>query len=61
MSQLEGQAQRFLQPLLMGESCTLDIAGQTIVALWSVKTAMVLEAVDPFQKRVYTQLERERL
>lgn len=61
MSQLEVQAQRFLQPMLIGDRCGLDIVGQTTIALWSVKTAMVLEALDHPRQRAYTQLEREQL
>lgn len=61
MSKLEGQAQPYLQPLLIGESCYLDTAGQTVVATWAVKTAMVLEGLDPTEKRAYSQLQRERL
>ncbi len=61
MSQLEVQTQQFLQPLLNGESCELEVAGQTTIALWSLKTAMVLEALDQVHKRVYIQTERERL
>jgi hypothetical protein len=61
MSQLEFQAKRFLQPLLMGESRGLDMSGQTTIAMWSLKTAMVLEALDQPQQRAYTQREREQL
>lgn len=61
MSQLESQAKPFLQPLLMGENCYLDMSGQATVALWSMKTAMVLEALDQPEQRAYTQLERDRL
>src|SRR5687767_14534922 len=61
MRQLEVQAQRFLQALLIGARCNLDTAGRTTIALWSLKTAMVLEAMDQAHKRLYTQRERERL
>jgi len=61
MSDLESQTKIYLQPLLMGEKCVLDITGQMTIALWSLKTAMVLEALDPPQKRIYTQQEREHL
>ncbi len=61
MSQLESQAKPFLQPLLMGEHCFLDMSGQATIALWSMKTAMVLEALDEPEQRAYTQIERERL
>ena len=61
MSQLESHAKPFLQPLLMGEDCSLDTSVQAIVALWCMKTAMVLEALDKPERRAYTQHERERL
>jgi len=61
MSQLEVQAQRFLQPLLVGDSCDLETEGQATLALWSLKTAMVLEALDQPLQRAYTQLECEQL
>jgi hypothetical protein len=60
MSRLEGQAQPFLQSLLMGNPCVLDRPAQTAVATWAVKTAMVLEGLDPGDKHVYSQLQRER-
>jgi hypothetical protein len=61
MSDLESQTKIYLQPLLMGEKCVLDISGQTTIALWSLKTAMVIEALDPPQQRMYTQQEHEQL
>ena len=61
MSKLENQAKPFLQPLLTGNRCLLDIAGQSTVALWSVKTAMVLEGQDALEQRLYMQPEREQL
>jgi len=61
MSRRESRVQPFLQPLLTGESGALDVVGQTTIATWAVKTAMVLEGLDPAEKRGYTQLQRERL
>jgi hypothetical protein len=61
MSDLESQTKKYLQPLLMGEKCVLDFSSQTTIALWSLKTAMVLEALDQQQQRIYTQQEREQL
>lgn len=61
MSQLENRAKPILQPLLEGRRCGLDIADQTTIALWTLKTAMVLEGLDPAERRVYTQVEREHL
>jgi hypothetical protein len=39
----------------------LNIVGQTVIATWAVKTAMVLEGMDPTEKHAYSQLQRERL
>jgi hypothetical protein len=61
MSQLESQTKPLLQPLLMGEHSSLDPADQAILALWCMKPAMVLEALDKPELRAYTQRERERL
>jgi len=61
MSQLERRAQTFLQPLLTGESCAVDMEAQATIATWALKTAMVLEAMGPMEKRAYSQLDRERL
>ncbi|HCM67747.1 MAG TPA: hypothetical protein DIS62_01935 [Candidatus Kerfeldbacteria bacterium] len=61
MSALEVQAQRFMQPLLMGDRCNVDVAGQATIAMWSLKTAMVLEALDQRERRTYTQTERVQL
>lgn len=61
MSQLETKVQSFLQPLLAGQSGTVDIRSQEVIALWAVKTAMVLEGLDPTEKRMYRQEQRERL
>lgn len=61
MSQLESKAKLFLQPLLMGESRSLYMDGQTTIALWSLKTAMVMEALDQPQQRAYAPREREQL
>ena len=61
MSRLEVQARRLLQPMLAGTHCALDMAGQATIALWALKTAMVLEGLDPPAMRGYTQDEREQL
>jgi len=61
MSELENLSKPFLQPLLMGERSLLDTAAQATLALWAVKTAMVLEALDAHDRHGYTMAERERL
>jgi len=50
-----------MQPLLMGEQYNVDLAGQVTIAVWSTKTAMVLEGLDRGDYRTYTQAEREQL
>src|SRR5437660_3222973 len=60
MSQLETRSQHLLQPLLTGERCGLEPAAQGILTRWSVKTAMVLEALDGVHQRAYTTAEREQ-
>ena len=47
--------------MLAGTHFALDIAGQATIALWALKTAMVLEGLDPPAMRGYSQDEREQL
>jgi hypothetical protein len=61
MSELENRTKPFLQPLLMGERSQLDAGAQATVAMWAVKTAMVLEALDTHDRHGFTPAERERL
>ena len=61
MSRLESQSQPTLQPLLSGQSHSLTSGEQATVALWAVKTAMVLEGLGPIDQRVYTEQERAQL
>jgi hypothetical protein len=61
MSDLEARAKQYVQPLLMGQTLTLDSLGQSLLALWGMKTAMVLEGIDPPVKRAYTDQDRARL
>jgi hypothetical protein len=51
MSDLEGDAQPILTPLIRGETATLDEAEQQLVAFWSIKTAMMLEFLHPLRLR----------
>ena len=60
MSRLENRVQPLLQPLLTGQRSAMDMDGQATIATWAVKTAMVLEGMDPAEKRGYSQLQRER-
>ena len=61
MSRLETQAQPLIQPLLSGDRTVIDSASQALIAMWAVKTSMVLEAIDPPEQRVYPRTECERL
>jgi hypothetical protein len=61
MSNLESEAKPVLQPMLAGQRNRLDAASQATIAVWSLKTAMVLEAVESPAERAYTQTERECL
>ncbi|MGE0448366.1 MAG: hypothetical protein AB7Q29_02165 [Vicinamibacterales bacterium] len=54
MSQLEQAVRPFLQPLLAGQAHVIPPNVQAIIARWAVKTAMVLEAQDPIEKRAYS-------
>lgn len=61
MSQLEAQAKPYFQPLLRGQPRVLDMIAKTTITLWIVKTAMVLEALDDEEKRIYTPEQCEQL
>lgn len=61
MSRLENDARPHIEPMLRGEKQRLDSAGQGIVAVWIVKTAMVMEAQDKEDARAYSQVERRQL
>jgi hypothetical protein len=60
MSRLENRVRPHLEPLLTGQPRVLDAEAQTTISTWAVKTAMVLEGMDPDVKRNYSQLQRER-
>lgn len=60
MSKLEERAKVVMQPMLSGQYVLLDQAAQALLAVWSVKTAMVLEALAPAEQWVYSQIDRER-
>lgn len=60
MSGLENQAKPIIESILDGKTNELDVAAQEILAVWAVKTAMVLEAVNP-EWRFYSVEERHRL
>jgi hypothetical protein len=57
MSDLENETKPWLEPMLRGERTLLDLTSQARLTLWLVKTAMVLEAIDPLPLRGYTDAE----
>ena len=58
---LEQKSIPVLGALLQDISTPLDSQQQTILALWSVKTAMVVEAVKNSEDRHFTHTERSEL
>jgi len=61
MHDLEQKSIPVLGALLQDISTPLDSQQQTILALWSVKTAMVVEAVKNSEDRHFTHTERSEL
>jgi hypothetical protein len=61
MSELEHHAKSVLSPLMWDISFGLDRKQQAIVAVWSVKTAMVFEHISRTRPHFYSQEEREGL
>lgn len=51
MSQLEAVAQRVLQPLIMGEPGSIELADQGATAAWTQKTALVAMLVSSREER----------
>jgi hypothetical protein len=58
MSQLEKRAKPVITCLLDHPTCTLDVHDRKTLALWAVKTAMVLEAVKGPEQCLFSDLER---
>jgi hypothetical protein len=58
MSRLETSARPYLQPLLTGTPAILDYLAQSSIAVWAVKTAMVIEGLELASQRRYSQKER---
>jgi len=62
MSDLETKVKPLLSAMIHDISITLSLDDQSAVALWSAKTAMVLQAtINKHGKRFYTREECERL
>jgi hypothetical protein len=61
MSQLENEAKPIIESILEDNTNGFDAAAQETLGVWAVKTAMVLEAVNPEWPRFYSVEERHRL
>ncbi len=61
MSRLEDAASRIIEPLFEHQQQTISARSLPILAAWAVKTAMVLEGLDPAQPRLYSDSERIQL
>jgi hypothetical protein len=61
MSQLEGQVKPVIESILDDQVKAVDVSSQAIIAVWAVKTAMTLEALDSHRKRFYTNDQQREL
>jgi hypothetical protein len=61
MSDLEGHAQKIIRPLISDISLPLVRLDQRVLALWSIKTAMVFECTNQTKKWFYSAEERRGL
>lgn len=61
MSDLEVRAKPVLAPLILGQEVALSEDDQALVALWAVKTAMMLEFIHPVNNRAIPAAHYEYL
>ena len=61
MSRLENEAKPVIESILDDKTNGFDDASQETLGVWAVKTAMVLEALNPERPRFYSTEERHRL
>ncbi len=61
MSQLEGQVKPIIESILDDRMKAVDALSQALIAVWAVKTAMTLEALNPNRKWFYTSDQRREL
>lgn len=61
MSQLETESKPLIGCLLQDFSLPIDTSQQTLLARWTLKTAMVLDGVTKERSRFYTRTECENL
>jgi hypothetical protein len=61
MSRLECEAKPIIESILDERLNAIDASTQLTLAVWAVKTVMVLEALDPDRQWFYTAEEREQM
>jgi hypothetical protein len=61
MSRLESKTKPIVESILDKKLTTIDAAAQTTLGVWAVKTAMVLQALDPDLEWFYSEGEREQM
>lgn len=61
MSRLEGDTIPYLQPLLDGKAHSISPNAQASIALWAVKTAMIVEMLEGDDRCDYKKTERRQL
>jgi hypothetical protein len=61
MSRLENRAKPVIESILDEKVTSLSVSAQAILARWSVKTVMVLEAIDPNRPWFYSEDDRQSM
>jgi hypothetical protein len=61
LSRLENRAKKIMSPLIEDWSIPLDPDDQHLIALWSIKTAMVFEATHNRENWFYTDSDRQNV
>jgi len=61
MSRLEREVKPIIESILDEKVNAIDASAQQTLAVWAVKTVMVLEALDPDRQWFYTAEEREQM
>lgn len=61
MSELENQTKPIIESILDERKKCIDITSQETLARWSVKTVMVLEAIDSNRQRFYSERDRNAM
>lgn len=61
MSNLENEMKPIVDSILDGQFRALDDSSQAVIAVWSIKTAMALEALYPERELFYSENERRKM